>query len=85
MAYAPGTFGQKPRRNINTRIRKLRNLIIKNKISIDIAIDGGVSPNNINQYKKSGANCFIFGNSGLFVKDKGLREQINLIKKILNI
>lgn len=86
MAYSPGTTSQEPIYDFDKRIEKLKELMIKNdKKNIDIAIDGGLNIKNIQKYKRRGANLFIFGNSGLFVKDRELKNQIELIKRNLNI
>ncbi len=85
MAYSPGTTGQKPMYDFDKRIEKLKELIVKNdKKNIDIAIDGGLNIKNLQKYKRSGANLFIFGNSGLFIKDRELKNQIKLIRRTLN-
>ena len=86
MAYSPGTTGQKPIYGFDKRIEELKELTVKNdKKNIDIAIDGGLNIKNIRKYKSSGANLFIFGSSGLFVKDRDLKSQIVLVKRNLNI
>ena len=85
MAYSPGTTGQDPVYDFDDRIEELKELLIKNdKKNIDIAIDGGININNMQKYKSKGANLFVLGNSGLFVKGKELKNQIELIKRTLN-
>ena len=84
MAYAPGTFNQKPISNFGKRIREVKKILKKyGKDNIDIAIDGGITIDNIKSYYKSGANFFVLGKSGLFLPGKSIKEQLKLIKNIL--
>lgn len=84
MTYSPGTYGQNPMPNMEDRIKELKELLIeKNMEDIDIEIDGGITIKNIRKYRESGANSFVLGNSGLFIKRKNLRNQIRLIKEAL--
>ena len=86
MAYSPGTFGEKPVNSFSDRIKNQKKFLLEyKKENIDIAIDGGVTIKNLKSYMDSGANMLIFGTSGLFIEGIDLREQIKLIKKILNI
>jgi len=86
MAYPPGTFGKKPKKNLEKRIYSLSKLLSKyKKENVDVAIDGGVTIKNLKSYLDSGASMFIFGTSGLFIKRIDIRDQIKLIKKTLNI
>ena len=85
MAYSPGTNSQRPFVNFDKRIKELNEILIQyNKENTDVAVDGGISIDNIKRFKENGAIFFIFGNSVLSVKGKKVNEQINLIKNILN-
>ena len=84
MAYSPGISGQKPVLNFESRIKELDNILKECKRqSIDIAVDGGISEKNVKKLRVNGANFFIFGNSGLFIPETKLGDQIDKIHKIL--
>jgi len=86
MAYSPGTLGEKPVNSFSDRIKNLKSVLIEyKKENIDIAIDGGLTVKNLRSYLDNGANMFIFGTSGLFIEGIGIRHQIQLIKKTLDI
>ena len=85
MAYSPGVIGQKPILNFEKRIREVKDIVIREKLSnIDIAVDGGITVDNLQLYKKNGANFFILGKSALFVPGGNPSDQIDKINKILN-
>ncbi len=85
MAYSPGPLGQKTVSNFKNRIRELREILNKhNQWNVDIAVDGGMSEDKIQEYRENGANLFIFRTSCLFIPGKKLDIQIDRINNILN-
>ncbi len=73
-------------KNFPNRNNSLKSLLTRyKKERIDIAIDGGVTIENLIPYLNNGASMFIFGTSGLFIEGVDLRNQIRLIKKTLEI
>ncbi len=54
MSYSSGIFNQKIVPNFEKRIKKARDLAVKfDRENIDIAIDGGITLDNLKKYKKS--------------------------------
>ena len=85
MTYPPGTLGEKPIKNFSRRIYKLNQILSRNnKENIYISVDGGVNTCNINSYINNGANMFVLGSNGLFIEDVELKNQISLIKKLID-
>ncbi len=84
MAYSPGMLNQEPVPHFEDQIRELTSFLESHgKNHIDIAVDGGISEQNLSQYRDAGANFFVFGSSGLFIPGKGLEKQIDRLKSIL--
>jgi ribulose-phosphate 3-epimerase len=85
MAYSPGILGQEPILNFEERIGELNAILHRcNQEHIDIAIDGGISEDNIRNFKEKGANFFILGSSGLFIPGRKLSDQIDRINSLIN-
>jgi ribulose-phosphate 3-epimerase len=82
MSVCPGFGGQKFIPTVMTKITELRKLLDKHKPSVRIAIDGGVSLDNIAEIRKAGADFFIAG-SAVFKTDN-IEETVRKFKEIMN-
>ena len=84
MAYSPGTTGQRPVRGFEGRVDALHELLQRHGMEqIDIAVDGGVTEEHITSLVQHGANFFILGTSGLFMKNRTLKEQVARLQNIV--
>jgi ribulose-phosphate 3-epimerase len=62
------------------KMKKLRNLVDKKKLNIDIEIDGGINFNNSKKAKEFGANILVSG-STVFKENSGnLKKNIQLLR-----
>jgi ribulose-phosphate 3-epimerase len=69
MSVCPGFGGQVFQPESIRKIRALRGLLDKTKPSVQIAVDGGVSTENIGQLYQAGASFFVAGSSVFRGKD----------------
>ncbi|NWF95570.1 MAG: ribulose-phosphate 3-epimerase [Candidatus Thorarchaeota archaeon] len=76
MSVCPGFGGQKFQPDSIRKIRRLRELLDSSKPSVQIAVDGGVSKDNIRSLREAGANFFVAGSSVFGTGDisKAVRE-----------
>ena len=83
MTVEPGFGGQSINLNCLEKVKKLRDHCLKENISIDIQVDGGVTLENIEACASSGANCFVAGSSVFKAKDpeKVVLKMLEKIKK----
>ncbi|WP_456325052.1 ribulose-phosphate 3-epimerase [Desulfonauticus submarinus] len=63
MSVNPGFGGQKFIPFTKEKIKELRQLLEEKQLSVDIQIDGGVSPQNIGELASLGANIFVSGSA----------------------
>ena len=82
MSVCPGFGGQKFIPAVLTKITELRELLDEHKPSVRIAIDGGVSIDNVAEIRRAGADFFIAG-SAVFKSDN-IEETVRKFKDILN-
>lgn len=80
MSVNPGFGGQSFIEPMLEKIQKLKQIIDKKGLKIDIQVDGGIKPNNIKKVKEAGANIFVAG-SAIFNGDidesvKKLRDEL---------
>lgn len=68
MSVNPGFGGQKFIESSVEKIRTVRQMINKNKLSIDIQVDGGIKPDNVRKVIDAGANIIVAG-SAIFGSD----------------
>ncbi|MEF3254718.1 MAG: ribulose-phosphate 3-epimerase [Deferribacterales bacterium] len=61
MSVNPGLGGQKFIEQSLDKVKKLRDIIIKNKLSTIIQVDGGVTDKNIRLLKEAGCNAVVAG------------------------
>ena len=83
MTVNPGFGGQSFIEGMLDKIKELKKIIDGKNLKIDIQVDGGIKPNNIDKVVKAGANVVVAG-SAIFNSDdiphtvKLMRENTNL-------
>lgn len=82
MTVEPGFAGQKFIPQVLPKIEKLREMVEKQDLEVDIAVDGNINEETIRKTKKAGANVFIAGTSAVFRPDRELEEAAREFKKI---
>jgi len=63
MTVNPGFGGQKYIEAVTEKIRKLREMITKKNLNVDIEVDGGITPENIHKVIEAGANVIVAGSA----------------------
>ncbi|MEM1349538.1 MAG: ribulose-phosphate 3-epimerase [Myxococcota bacterium] len=63
MSVNPGFGGQSFIPSALRKLQKVRALVEKRELDVRIQVDGGVSPSNIAQIAKAGANTFVAGSA----------------------
>ncbi|MHA1958716.1 MAG: ribulose-phosphate 3-epimerase [Candidatus Thorarchaeota archaeon] len=81
MSVCPGFGGQKFIPSSTGRITELRRILDELKPSVRIAVDGGVSLDNVGALRKAGADFFIAG-SAVFHSDD-IEGTVKAMKKVL--
>lgn len=81
MSVNPGFGGQKFIPNTLQKIETLRSLIDKNRLDIELNVDGGITINNIELVAEAGANVFVSG-SGIY-GTPNYKETISLMKDLI--
>lgn len=81
MTVNPGYMGQQMVPQVLKKIDKVRELREKYGLKFKISVDGNVSLDNINNMIKSGADTLVLGSSGLFRKDRTIKQSIELIRE----
>ena len=80
MSVNPGFGGQKFMPEVLDKMKKLKNIVSKKKLNIDIEIDGGINFNNSKKAKEYGANILVSG-STIFKENNGnLKKNIKLLR-----
>lgn len=82
MTVNPGFGGQTFIESSLSKIKTLNQYIKKQKLSIDIQVDGGINLNNVKPIIKAGANVIVAGSS-VFTKD--IEKQVKAYKSIFSI
>ena len=81
MSVEPGCGGQKFIPEVLEKTKSLKNLIERNKLNVDIEIDGGINFDNCSLAKKAGANILVSG-STIFKENKGdLKKNIEILRR----
>lgn len=75
MTVNPGFGGQRFIEAVLPKIRALRGMITARDLNIDIQVDGGVKPANVNQVVRAGANVLVAGSAVFDARD--YHEAIN--------
>ena len=80
MSVEPGFGGQKFMPEVLDKMKKLRDIINKKNLNIDIEIDGGINFDNSKKAKEFGANILVSG-STIFKENEGnLKKNIQLLR-----
>lgn len=69
MTVEPGKGGQTLITDMIAKISKLRNYIEKNKVEIDIEVDGGINLKTAERVKSAGTNILVAGTAILMASD----------------
>lgn len=78
MSVNPGFGGQKYIPTMTEKIKALKKMIDERDLEIDIEIDGGVTPDNVKEILKAGANVIVAGSA---VFGKNITEQVEKFHK----
>jgi ribulose-phosphate 3-epimerase len=68
MTVNPGFGGQEFIPSVLPKIEKLRDMVEKRGLHLDIEVDGGIGPETIGRVSSAGANVFVAG-SAIFKSD----------------
>lgn len=79
MSVNPGFGGQSFIPCVLDKIKELKAIIDNQGLNIDIEVDGGISPKNVAEVVKAGANVIVAG-SAIFGSDD-IQEKVNLFRK----
>lgn len=63
MTVNPGFGGQSFIGTMIDKIKELKALIDENGLNVDIQVDGGIKPSNVNEVVKAGANVIVAGSA----------------------
>ena len=83
MTVNPGFGGQSFIESMIPKIRELKSLIDKKGLKVDIQVDGGIKPDNVDKVVKAGANIIVAG-SAIFNSDD-IQDTVDLFRKKSNI
>ncbi len=72
MTVTPGFAGQKMFEGAEEKVIAARKLLSTADRYIPIEVDGNMSPENGRKLSAAGADIFVLGTSGLFIKDKAM-------------
>ncbi len=78
MTVEPGLGGQKLIPETLDKVKLLKKYIDENNLEIDIEVDGGIKPENIEDAKNAGANIFVVGTA--VVKSDNIEETIDTLR-----
>jgi len=84
MAVNPGFAGQNLVPGVIPKIEKLRNIIERRRLNVDIEVDGNVSFANASLMARAGANTLVCGTSSIFKPGLGIIEGIKKLTLILS-
>ena len=80
MSVEPGFGGQKFMPEVLDKVKKIKAIIAKRKLDVEIEIDGGINFNNSHQAKEAGVNVLVSG-STIFKENGGdLKKNIELLR-----
>lgn len=78
MTVEPGLGGQKLIPETIEKVRTLKKYIDENGLDLDIEVDGGVKPENIESLKSAGANIFVVGTA--IVESDNMEKTIDTLR-----
>lgn len=79
MTVNPGFGGQSFIESMVEKIKELKQIIDEKNLNVDIQVDGGIKPSNINQVVQAGANVIVAG-SAIFNSDN-IEKTVKLMRK----
>ncbi|UPA29564.1 MULTISPECIES: ribulose-phosphate 3-epimerase [Terrisporobacter] len=79
MTVNPGFGGQSFIESMIGKIKELKQIIDEKNLNVDIQVDGGIKPSNINQVVEAGANVIVAG-SAIF-NSENIEETVKLMRK----
>jgi len=79
MTVNPGFGGQSFIESMIVKIKELKQIIDEKDLNVDIQVDGGIKPSNINQVVEAGANVIVAG-SAIF-NSENIEETVKLMRK----
>ena len=79
MTVNPGFGGQSFIEDMIPKIEELKGLIDSKNLNVDIQVDGGIKPDNVEKVVKAGANIIVAG-SAIFNSDD-IQTTVNLFRK----
>ena len=79
MTVNPGFGGQSFIESMIEKIKELKQIIDEKNLNVDIQVDGGIKPSNINQVVEVGANVIVAG-SAIF-NSENIEETVKLMRK----
>ena len=80
MSVEPGFGGQKFMPEVLDKVKKIKEIITRKKLNVDIEIDGGINFNNSQKAKDAGVNILVSG-STIFKENGGdLKKNIELLR-----
>ena len=80
MSVEPGFGGQKFMPEVLEKTKAVRELINKQRLQVDVEIDGGINFENCSKAKNAGANILVSG-STIFKENKGdLKRNIEILR-----
>ena len=81
MSVEPGFGGQEFMPEVLPKLTELKKIIEREKLNVDLEIDGGINFENSKIAKEAGANILVSG-STIFKKNNGdLKKNINLLRQ----
>ena len=80
MSVYPGFGGQKFIKNQLKKIRNIHKKLEKEKIKIDIEVDGGINPKNAKEIIDAGANVLVAGTSCFYKGKNFYSKNIKLLR-----
>ena len=83
MTVNPGFGGQSFIESMIPKIKELKSLIDKKGLKVDIQVDGGIKPDNVDKVVKAGANIIVAG-SAIFNSDD-IQHTVDLFRQNSNI
>ena len=78
MTVEPGLGGQKLIPETLDKVKKLKKYIDEKGYEVDIEVDGGIKPENIEKAKEAGANIFVVGTA--IVESENMEETIGTLR-----
>ncbi len=78
MTVEPGLGGQKLIPETIEKVRTLKKYIDENGFDLDIEVDGGIKPENIESLKSAGANIFVVGTA--IVESNDMEKTIDTLR-----